>query len=204
MIEENRGINRIVVDLVKSIKRDFFITNLKEDTQSGKLQSLIVVSIISSLLSVPFIFISNIVTTFSQIVSNTTNIYISFTAMLLGAYAITHSLTDRSVIRVISKSEDADMLKENALIYLKYLIMHFIGIVISFILSIVLIILPEDYMLFPNRSVSTMIAIIGIFFYFFYFFMCIFAAIKFTVSIYKFYCFHNKVMAEDNETESCN
>lgn len=199
MLEESRNISTILLFLIRDIKDEVLITNFKEDIKTGKAYILALIFLLSLSISVPFGFRGDVPNLFSQVVDAATSIYVAFTAMLLGAYAIIHSLTDTTVVRLLSSSKDAGSLKENARIYLKYIVMFFIGTALSFILSTILILMPDDFLLFPNQAVSTVIAVFGIYLYFFYLFVCFYAAIKFTISIYKFYCFHNKVIADDDK-----
>lgn len=129
-------------------------------------------------------------------------ICIAFISIVLGAYAIFQALLDESILLKLLES-DNNMLKESNKTFLNLVVLYVVAILINMVMSIVLEVMPEEYLLTGNIFLDEIICLICLTAIFMFEILLILEMINFTVNLYRMFSVYNTMKAIDaiNKTE---
>ena len=191
---DKRDIQRIVKESVKEI----------EFTSKNRWQ-YIISGILAFLTSILIAWNYATVTIFNDVVDVFIDVGLALVAMILGSYSIFQALMNENMVLTIIKT-DVNLLKNANKTFVNLVILYISSILGNILLSIVLKIIPSDFLLWNNVLLSNLIAAFLLFFYMMYHFLIIIEIIIFAINLYRMFCVYNTLHAleaftKDQENE---
>lgn len=165
-------------------------------TSNSKMQ-YIVSALIAIALGYLIGYSKDIVELIREIVENANGIFLAFIAIVFGSYSIFQALLSRDIIDLLISS-DGHILKDSNRTFLNLTILYTVGIVINFVFSVILKILPNDFLLVDNVIVCNIISWIGITIYLFLHLLLFSEMINFAINLYRMFCVYNAMKALDS------
>lgn len=136
-----------------------------------------------------------------EIVGDLNGIMLALIAVVFGSYSIFQALISGELVVLLIKAKN-NLLKESNKTFLNLTILYVAAIFINFVLSVILKVLPDDFVLVSNLKVCNILAWIGSAVYLFIQLILFLEMINFAINMYRMFCVYNSLTAIDAlETE---
>lgn len=165
------------------------------------LKQWIISAIISLILAIIIGFSYNTVDYMKQIISNTNDMTLALLGIIIGAFALYQALLSGKVITLLYQTNN--IFKELNEYWLGIIMLFLFGAIINYILDCVMLVIPNDFLLWNSYVVSSFIAMILVFIYFWFTIRIFMEMRNFIVNLYNMFQIYNmmKILEENPENE---